>query len=71
MSKWIPITEKEPEIGEDVLICTLDKWIAIFHRTGERWEDQTCGYRRTLEKMREEGINIVAWRPLPKPYKGK
>ena len=65
--KWIPCnwhTEKEnlPQECKSVLICMKDSYgyqIGVSYRTDyNRWE----GFGR---------VNVIAWMPLPKPYKGE
>lgn len=63
---WIPVSERLPSDGDDVL-CT-DK----------TWNIRHCGFHRNVYRRRhvfltvEEGrtVSVIAWKPLPTPYKG-
>lgn len=62
---WIPVTERLPEIGVDVLVTEdtggmKEVWI------DSRWVDDDTG--RTLWYV---SLNVTAWMPLPEPYKGE
>ena len=59
--RWIPVSEKLPEDG--TYLCTLDGELV-----GEQ-EPFTgmCGIENG--KWDEEGC-VIAWKPLPEPYKG-
>lgn len=52
MSKWIPITEREPEEGAKVLVTARNGAVHTIEYVG--------GFRES---------NIIAWQPLPVPYK--
>lgn len=60
--KWIPCSEQLPQNDEYVLCCTRRKngtrgiVIGYYLREAERW---ACGMNS----------NVVAWMPLPEPYK--
>lgn len=59
-ARWIPVSERLPIIGEDVLICDYDGdlYISYLHTDG-KW-----GYDYSGNKLK----NIMAWMPLPQPY---
>jgi hypothetical protein len=62
-NEWIPLSKEMPIIGEDVLLCDLDGDIYISYlHIGGRWGFEYCG---------NEIKNIVAWMPLPLPYKAE
>ena len=56
---WIPVTERLPEEGGDVLYCDIDEYIHMGHRYANTWWSD-------CEKVK----NVTAWMPLPEPYKG-
>lgn len=58
-SKWIPVSEKLPEIGQYIL-CSLIKAKDVKHRV------IICEYKREVWWS-----YVTAWMPLPEPYKGE
>lgn len=66
---WIPVGERLPDIDQIVLICTGDGQIT----DGYRWnsEDWFLAWGEfNGEHTGGEYIHIVAWMPLPEPYRG-
>ena len=70
--KWIPVTERLPEIGDTVIISGKMKYkddkdyeefvdVAIFEVT-QRFETFNDWYEG------QDEFEIVAWQPLPEPY---
>lgn len=61
MNKWIPVSERLPELGHDVL--GIDPYNDVL---------QACTYNDCgeIKWVSDRGSNtlIVAWRPLPEPY---
>lgn len=61
---WIPVGERMPEVGERVLVAKRvtrfrnETHIARYNVT--RW----CSFGTISNK------NVLAWKPLPEPYKG-
>ncbi len=58
--EWIPASERLPDIAKEVLVTYQNGDIAvdfIHSDCGWFWEDK------------EEAGEVIAWRPLPKPYK--
>lgn len=66
---WIPVGERLPDIDQSVLICTKDGQIT----DGYRWnsEDWFLAWGEfNGEHTGGEYNQIIAWMPLPEPYKG-
>ena len=64
--RWIPVTERPPELDEEVLVT--DQYGDVWQATYIDW----CGDERFVtaeESMTLEGV--IAWRPLPEPYKAE
>lgn len=55
---WIPVGERLPKVGKEVL-CTDGKYIYLVE------------YDADLDAAFGEADGIIAWQPLPKPYKEK
>lgn len=69
VNQWIPITDKLPGLDKCVLATTSWGTITI----AERWKD-TKGEENWFVSEGEcnaERDDIVAWKPLPEPYKGE
>ena len=61
--RWIPVSERLPEDGQNVLFCDIDNDIMVgYHIKGR--PDTHFSQDGTYEDMK----NVRAWMPLPKPY---
>lgn len=58
VGEWIPCSERLPENGHYYLWCS------------DMGHIQSDYYWYGFENGMKYGYNIVAWMPLPKPYKG-
>lgn len=67
--RWIPVSERLPEDGEDVLL-----WFEYLSRGDYDWHS-TYGIGYQFEgHFHIDGIgkkHVFAWQPLPEPYKGE
>ena len=69
VDEWTPCSERLPDIDEKVLVCWSDGSISDGYRWNE--EDWFCAwgeYNGWHDDKRS--VYIVAWMPLPEPYKG-
>lgn len=56
---WIPCSERLPDVGSGIIFCDVDGDIFVGHRASEHWWS-----------VDDKVKNVVAWMPLPEPYKG-
>ena len=80
--KWIPVSERLPELDGDYLLFgkvveddTEDIFIGTYDACAEKfgyWEDyydsKTLGF---LDSELIEYNKVIAWKPLPEPYKAE
>lgn len=64
--KWIPVSERVPEDGEEVLCFLGSEEMAVLFRRND-W-----GQNEWVDGGFATGsYDVVAWMPLPKPYKAE
>lgn len=68
---WIPISERLPKPNRLVLCyittgATETYFLALWNDTLNAWEEGIGGYRLLENDL---GYKVVAWMPLPEPYK--
>ena len=57
---WIPVSERLPEKYTYTLWCASSGYVRSDYFNGEFWED-----------AKKYCYEVVAWMPLPEPYKGE
>lgn len=73
IQKWIPVSERLPE-PRKLVVCyittgaTETYFIAFWNDIQKAWEEGIGGCR-LLE--RDLGYEVIAWMPLPEPYKAE
>ena len=66
LERWIPVSERLPEDGQNVLFCDIDNDIMIgYHIKGR--PDTHFSQDGTYEDMK----NVRAWMPLPEPFEAE
>ena len=82
--RWIPCEERLPEEDEDVLVSVHFWWLTQRHKTGwndhikESWyvdiashiDGNWTSYSDEYKVARNRH-EVIAWMPLPEPYKGE
>ena len=68
VGEWIPCSERFPEDGESYLVTNAESF-GQFH-TYKGWYD---GEHKIwhMDGNFERKMNVIAWQPLPEPYRGK
>ena len=59
--RWIPIKERIPAPGRNILVCDLDGDIYVSYMR----VDRTFGFDESGNRIK----NVVAWMNAPEPYK--
>ncbi len=63
-TRWIPVSERLPKYGKEVLTCSNGGFIEIqSFEDGGYWENQKGDWTDFDE--------VIAWQPLPEPYKAE
>ena len=64
--QWISVTERLPENDNDVLVTDgTDCAVAYWRTDAQAWDDCLHGWCDLY------GVEVVAWCPLPAPWKGE
>lgn len=66
--RWIPVTERLPDEGYSVLVMRITdenyKYMRVATYQGDCWMDDTDKFNKPNPHK------VIAWMPLPQPYKG-
>lgn len=67
--RWIPVSERLPEEEADVLCCRDNQTMAIMHFNPILTTRYPKGFSVVKDAFSWRQDNVIAWMPLPKPYK--
>lgn len=68
--QWIPCSQKLPEEDKYVLICSEDDPEEEYYcRMAVGWRED--GYWNCWDDRADPRMNVIAWMPLPEPYRGE
>ena len=65
MNNWIPVTERLPEDGQEVIFCDRDVVYEGFYLTNRKTNKKE--WRPAYSSFSIGGV--TAWMPLPEPYR--
>jgi len=68
-AKWIPISEELPKEYSDILL-TINGCKGLKVRSGMYYEGGSF-HSDTGEFWKTTDIELIAWQPLPQPYRGR
>ena len=72
--EWIPVTDRLPEIGEhhvsEHCICYCEDGEYAFSKLEENVFGQAWWDCERDDEYHSNPLKVVAWRPLPEPYRG-
>lgn len=81
---WIPIDEKLPNDGQEVLVTVWEDWsygkgtkieyhvdVAIFYIDDAYFRVDGGAFNTMTDWLEGQPCKIIAWAPLPEPYKGE
>ena len=70
-TRWIPVSERLPKAGE--YIGDVDKYYLVQNEYGDMLVARYTHseYWEQIYQLQPIGDKIVAWMPLPKPYKAE
>ena len=69
--KWIPVSDRLPEAGE--YVGNVAKYYLVQNEYGDMLVARYThsGYWEQIYQLKPIGDEIVAWMPLPEPYKAQ
>ena len=68
---WIPCSERLPEIGQEVIVSTKNGSVYsnIYYDYIDNNAKEPCFHRWDDEMWNCFMLDVIAWQPLPKPFK--
>ena len=74
VGEWIPVSERLPEVGSQVIVSTREGVVYGDIDYGYPWSGSNpkylCFYKWDDEMWQCFRPDVIAWMPLPEPYKG-